>query len=59
MINQGSINQGSKWREAWRGSEAKPQALGAMTFSRRNLWRQISNLYKILYIRAYACTVIQ
>ena len=47
------LDKGSKWREAWRVGEAKPQALGAMAFSRRDLWRQISNLYKILYIRAY------
>ena len=47
------LNQGSKWREAWRGCKAKPQALGAIAFSRRDLWRQISNSYKILYIRAY------
>ena len=34
-----------------RGGEAKPQA---MTFLRRDLWRQFSSLYKILYISTYA-----
>ena len=47
--------QDSKWREAWpRGLASSPRSYGeGMVFSRLDLWRQIYNLYKILYIRAY------
>ena len=53
MCEKTNVLNGVRCGVVWCAGKAKPQVLGAMAFSRRDLWCQISNSYEILYIRAY------